>query len=82
MESLCGILGLVFGHNITHGFVKVSLLWGTSWGGRQSSWAWGSWMLGLVWGEIKQRPEGRISGLGAVTGQAACPLSPSPAVGG
>lgn len=33
-------------------------------------------------GEIKQRPGGRISGLGAVAEEAACPLSPSSAMGG
>lgn len=74
--------GCFLGHNITSVFGKVLLLWGTSWGGRQISWGWGSWMLGLVWREIRQRPGGRISGLGAVTGQSACPLSPGPAMGG
>lgn len=35
-------------------FVKVSLLWGTSWGGRQSSWPWEGWILGLVWGRLSK----------------------------
>lgn len=53
MESLSvAFWGCFLGHNITPVFVKVSLLWGTSWGGRQSSWVWGSWILGLVWREI------------------------------
>lgn len=56
MESLSvAFWGCFPGHNITPVFVKVSLLWGMSWGGRQSSWAWGSWTLGLVWREIRQR---------------------------
>lgn len=73
MESLSVTLwGCFLGH-ITHVFVKVSLLWGMS---------GGSWVLGLVWREIEQRPGGRSSRLGAVTGQAAWPLCPSPAMVG
>lgn len=69
MESLSvAFWGCFSGHNITAVFVKVSLLWGTSWGGRQSSWAWGSWVLGWFGGRLSK-------GLGAVTGQAACTLS-------
>lgn len=51
-------------------------------GGRQSSWAWGSWILGLVWREIKPRPGDRSSGLEAMTGRQLVPSAPAlPCVG-
>lgn len=55
MESLSvAFWGCFLGHNITAVFVKVSLLWGMSWGGRQSSWAWGSCILGWFGGRLSK----------------------------